>query len=196
MRRHSTVARGGTWTYGAAGDAGSLIPNGDGTGTALHDGSALYLPLFYGDAEGLIFPGAATEVPTIGNGGVSADATTWTFHLRPGLVWSTGSPTMRATWILPGGSGPIPSLGPPQRGLNLISTAVVSADHLSITFHLTRPFAPSWRTVGGWRICSAAGTPFQQHSARAILKSSDNLNPKVTSGPFMMAESVPGDHVT
>ena len=53
---------------------------------------ALYLPLFYGDAQGVIHPGAATEVPTIGNGGVTADATTWTFHLRPHLVWSDGQP--------------------------------------------------------------------------------------------------------
>jgi peptide/nickel transport system substrate-binding protein len=30
----------------------------------------------------------------------------------------------------------------------------------------------------------------------AILKSPDRLNPLVTSGPFMMAESVPGDHYT
>ena len=30
----------------------------------------------------------------------------------------------------------------------------------------------------------------------AILKSPDNLNPQVVSGPFMMAESVPGDHYT
>src|SRR5207245_2026003 len=29
-----------------------------------------------------------------------------------------------------------------------------------------------------------------------ILKSPENLNPKVTSGPFMMAESEPGDHFT
>ena len=31
---------------------------------------------------------------------------------------------------------------------------------------------------------------------RPILKSPENLNPQVTSGPFMMAESVPGDHYT
>ncbi len=30
----------------------------------------------------------------------------------------------------------------------------------------------------------------------AIQKSPDNLNPRVVSGPFMMAESVPGDHYT
>ena len=30
----------------------------------------------------------------------------------------------------------------------------------------------------------------------AILKSPENLNPQVMSGPFMMSESVPGDHYT
>ena len=37
---------------------------------------------------------------------------------------------------------------------------------------------------------------YSRMAPEAILKSSDNLNPKVTSGPFMMAESVPGDHYT
>ena len=89
----SIVALGGTWTYGLPGDAGSLIPNGDlaGTASGIMD-QALYLPLFYGDAQGVIHPGAATEVPTMLNGGVSADATAWTFHMRPGLVWSDGQP--------------------------------------------------------------------------------------------------------
>src|SRR2546421_9908110 len=67
----------------ASGDAGSLIPNGDlaGPGSGILD-QALYLPLFYGDAQGVIHPGAATESPTIQNGGVSADANTWTFHMQ------------------------------------------------------------------------------------------------------------------
>ena len=35
---------------------------------------------------------------------------------------------------------------------------------------------------------------FRSMAPEAILKSPDNLNPKVTGGPFMMSESVPGDH--
>jgi peptide/nickel transport system substrate-binding protein len=134
------VARGGTWSL--IGDTGSLIPNGPQADGEMMD--ALYLPLFSGDAQGVIHAAAASEVPTIQNGGVSADATTWTFHLRPHLVWSDGQPydarDVDFTWRLWSN----PKFGAYNMlGLNLISSAVVSADHLSITFHLSRPFAPS-----------------------------------------------------
>jgi peptide/nickel transport system substrate-binding protein len=194
------VVRGGTWIYGI-GDANSLIP---GTGGSAMMG-ALYLPLFSGDAQGVIHAAAATVVPTIQNGGVNTDATTWTFHLRPHLVWSDGQPydardvdfTWRL-WLNPK-FGDISNLAQNGSlfGLNLISSTEVSADHLSITFHLTQPFAPFLADV--WVDGGNAPLPVHHFSTMApeqILKSPDNLNPKVTSGPFMMAESVPGDHYT
>ncbi len=189
------VARGGTWTYGLGGDAVSLIPNGANDNTSPVMDQALYLPLFYGDAQGVIHPGAASEVPTIGNGDVSANATTWTFHLRPGLRWSDGQPydarDVDFTWKLwlnpKFGAGNIGSL-------NLISSASVSANHLSITFHLTRPFAPFLTTWVDGLFAPLPAHHFSQVAPEQILKSSDNLNPKVVSGPFMMAASVPGDH--
>ncbi len=188
------VARGGTWSM--AGDTFSLIPYGPGPNLQMMD--ALYLPLFSGDAQGVIYAAAATEVPTIQNGGVSSDATTWTFHLRPGLVWSDGKPydarDVDFTWRLWSN----PQFGvDTMLGLNLISSASVSADHLSITFHLTRPFAPFLADL--WVDGFFAPLPAHHFSTMApaqILKSSENLNPKVTSGPFMMAESVPGGHYT
>ena len=190
---------GGTWTYGLGIDADSLIPNG-GTSTPADSemDQALYLPLFYGDAHGVIHPGAATEIPTVQNGGVNADATTWTFRLRPHLVWSDGQSydarDVDYTWRLwanpkfPAGSA---------LGLNLISSAEVSADHLAITFHLKQPFAPFLADL--WVDGQFAPLPahhFSNMTPAAIVKSADNLNPKVTSGPFMMAESLPGDHYT
>ena len=193
-----TVVRGGTWTYGIGPDAGSLIPNSAGVIAGGEIDEALYLPLFYGDAQGVIQPGAATVVPTIQNGGVSADATTWTFRLRPHLVWSDGQPydarDVDFTWRL----WTNPKFGAANTlGLNLISSAVVSADHLLITFHLTRPFAPFLADL--WVDGFLAPLPAHHFSTMApeqILKSPDNLNPQVVSGAFMMAESVPGDHYT
>ncbi len=188
--------RGGTWTDEFFQEPDSFIPNGGGYSGGMDQ--ALYLPLFYGDARAVIHPGAATEVPTIQNGGVSADATTWTFHLRPHLVWSDGQPydarDVDYTWKL--WANPKFAANTTQ-GLNLISSADVSSDHLSITFHLKRPFAPFLADL--WVDGLLAPLPahhFHSMAPQAILKSPDNLNPKVVSGPFMMAESVPGDHYT
>jgi len=192
------VARGGTWTYGLTGDVYSLIPNGPNHGDPAPVDQALYLPLFYGDAQGVIHAEAATEVPTVQNGGVSADATTWTFHLRPHLIWSDGQPydarDVDFTWKLWAN----PKFGAGSTlGLNLISSTEVSADHLSITFHLKRPFVPFLADL--WVDGAFAPLPahhFSSMAPEAIVKSTENLNPKVVSGPFMMRESVPGNHYT
>ena len=161
---------------------------------------ALYLPLFYGDAQGVIHPGAASEVPSLQNGGISADAKTWTFHLRPHLVWSDRQPydarDVDFTWKLwlnPAFGAAFPN---GRTGFELIREASVSADHLSITFHLKQAYAPF---LQNWVDGLFAPLPAHHYSTmapKAILKSPEIFNPKVTSGPFMMSESEPGDHYT
>jgi ABC-type transport system substrate-binding protein/serine/threonine protein kinase len=192
----TTVVRGGTWTEDAF-DPGSLLPN---LGAGEWIDQALYLPLFYGDAQGFVHPGAARELPSVGNGGISADATTWTFHLRPGLVWSDGAPydarDVDYTWKLwlnPKFGAAFPN---GATAFELIREASVSADHLSITFHLKQAYAPF---LSNWVDGFLAPLPahhFSKMAPEAIAKSPDLLNPQVTSGPFIMAESLPGDHYT
>jgi peptide/nickel transport system substrate-binding protein len=193
-----TPVHGGTWTDDLVHYPDSLIPNGGGNeGSAMID-QALYLPLFSSDTQGMLHPGAATEVPSVQNGGISADATTWTFHLKPHLMWSDGQPydardvdfTWK-TWL-----NPKFGFTSGTTGLNLISSADISADFLSITFHLTHayvPFLQYW--VDGW-FAPLPAHHFSTMAPEAILQSLENLNPRVTSGPFLMAESVPGDHYT
>jgi peptide/nickel transport system substrate-binding protein len=194
----TAAVRGGTWTDELGGDPDSLIPNNSYISSSSEEiDQALYLPLFYGDAQGGIHPGAATQVPTLKNGDISVDATTWTFHLKPHLVWSDRAPydarDVDFTWKL----WRNPRLGiPSPLGLNLISSAEVSADALSITFHLKQPYAPF---LALWVDGAQAPLPahhFSRMAPQAILKSPENLNPQVVSGPFMMAESLPGDHYT
>jgi peptide/nickel transport system substrate-binding protein len=191
-----TAVRGGTWTTDFWFEPDSLIPDTSGYPGAVMAQQALYLPLFYSDAHGGLHPGAATTIPTVQNGGVNTNATTWTFHLRPYLMWSDGQPydarDVAFTWQLilnPKFYGSVP-------GLNPSSSPEVSTDHLSITFHLKQPFAP-FLTL--WIDGASAPLPahyFSRVAPEAILKSADLHNPKVVSGPFMMAESVPGDHYT
>jgi hypothetical protein len=194
----TTPVRGGTWTEDVYVDVDSLIPNGGSFGYPLQ---ALYLPLFYGDAQGLVHPGAASEIPTLQNGGISADAKTWTFHLRPHLVWSDGQPydarDVDFTWKLwlnPKFGAAFPLANP--AGLNLITSADVSADYLTITFHLKQAYVPF---LSVWVDGIQAPLPAHHFSSmppEAILKSPENLNPKVTSGPFLISESQPSDHYT
>ncbi len=189
----TTPVRGGTWTYDIVQSVTPLIPN-EWTPQV---NEALYLPLFYADGQGVIHPGAATEVPTVHNGGISADATTWTFHLRPHLVWSDGQPydarDVDYTWRL--WANPKFDTENPLDP-TLITGAEVSADSLSITFHLKQSYAPFFSFwVDGW-LAPLPAHQFSTMAPEAILKSPEVFNPRVTSGPFMMAESVPGDHYT
>jgi peptide/nickel transport system substrate-binding protein len=193
-----TVVRGGTWTTDFHRDPLSFIPyiSPDNWSTMVQQ--ALYLPLFYGDSHGMVHPGAATAIPTVQNGGVSANATTWTFHLRPHLLWSDGQPydarDVAFTWRLL--LDPTFYYSAPVLGLDPTGSVTVSTDYLSITFHLKQPYVPF---LGLWTDGSHAPLPmhhFSSMTTEAILKSVDLLNPRVTSGPFMMSESVPGDHYT
>ena len=193
-----TPVKGGTWIEDLYEEPDSLLPNltSETFATIVMDG--LYAPLIYGTPQGQLMPGLATSVPTVANGLVSADLKTVTFHLRPGLVWSDGQPLdardVDYSWKL--------WANPKAAAYNTvfvddIASADVSSDNLSITFHLKSPFVSfvsQWADGG-----LAAPLPAHVYSGMdpaAITKSPDNLNPPVTSGPFMMSESKPGDHYT
>ena len=188
---------GGTWIDDLYEEPTSLIPNASPETSAAIVDQTLYAPLFYGDENGVLHPGLATELPTIGNDGISADLKTWTFHLRPGLKWNDGQPEdardVDFTWRL--WTNPkFPAAS--TVGVNLITSAQVSSDHLSITFHLKHGFEPF---LAVWADAAAAPLPahhFGRIAPDELLSSDENLDPTVTSGPFMMQESKPGDHYT
>ena len=52
----------------------------------------LFEPLFRYGQSGEYLPAAATEVPTLQNGGISNDEHTVTLHIRKGMKWSDGAP--------------------------------------------------------------------------------------------------------
>ena len=192
-----TPVKGGTWTDDLFEEPDSLITYASTETFSDMVDQALYAPLFVGDANGHINPGIATEIPTLANGGVSADSKTWTFHLRPNLKWSDGQPLdardVDFSWKL----WTNPKFPAFQTiGINLITSTDVSSDNLSITFHLKQSFSPF---LSVWTDGLEAPLPahhFMGVAPDKVLASPDNLNPSVTSGPFMMKESKPGDHYT
>jgi peptide/nickel transport system substrate-binding protein len=193
----TNVIKGGTWTVDLFEEPNSLIPYASNQAFSDMVDQAIYAPLFYGDSDGNLHPGLATRIPTVANGDVSGDLKTWSFHLRSGLKWSDGQPLdardVDFSWKL--WTNPrFPAAS--TVGINLITSADISSDNLMITFHLKTGFEPF---LSAWVDGLYAPLPAHHFSSIAldkILSTSDNLNPSVVSGPFMMSESKPGDHYT
>lgn len=62
----------------------------------LHAASMILEPLARFDETGALVPFLAQDIPTVENGGVSADLTSITWKLKPGLKWTDGSPVTSA----------------------------------------------------------------------------------------------------
>jgi peptide/nickel transport system substrate-binding protein len=193
----TTPHRGGVWTDDLFEEPSSLIPNGSSETVADLVDTTIYAPLFNGDVKGDITAGLVTRLPGVANGDVSSDLKTWTFHLRPGLKWSDGQPLdardVDFTWRL----WTNPKFTPASTtGFNLIQSATVSNDDLSITFHLSQPFSPFLSIWTDGIVAPMAAHIYSSIAPNQILTSKQNLDPSVASGPFMLSESVPGDHYT
>lgn len=193
----SQPVKGGTWIDDVPNEPGSLIPNGDAQTFSVLVQNALYAPPFYGDTKGNITPGIVPVIPTVQNGGISADYKTWKFTLLPNLKWSDGQPLNADDWDFTWKLWVNPKFAAYSTdGYNKITSADVSADKLSITFHLSQAYAPFlsiWTDGGGAFMPKHV---FQSMAPDQILKSKESLNPSVVSGAFKMSESVPGNHYT
>jgi peptide/nickel transport system substrate-binding protein len=185
--------KGGTWIVAMFNEPDALIPNTSVQTFSVLVDQAIYAPLFYGDAEGRLHPGIATEMPTTANGGVSADLKTWTFKLRPGLKWSDGQPLTAEdvdfTWRL--------WTNPQFAAVNLVAfrliqDAIISSDKLSITFTLKQAYAPF---VTAWADAGRAPVPKHHYEKMdpSSIKKTEGLKPQVSSGPFTLKESKPGE---
>lgn len=189
--------KGGTWIDDLYEEPDSLIPNGSVETFADIVDQTIWTPMFVGSPDGTIKPALAAEVPTAANGEISADLKTWTFKLKPNLKWSDGQPLTAKdvdfTWKLWNN----PAFGAKSTsGLNLIKSADVSSDGLSITFHLSAGYEPF---ITAWTDGLLAPLPehiFSKMNAGDILKSSENLKPSVSSGPFTMTDTKPGTSYT
>ncbi|HTA37892.1 MAG TPA: ABC transporter substrate-binding protein, partial [Candidatus Acidoferrales bacterium] len=118
------------------------IPGADNGAVSQETASLLHRSLVTIDASGRIVPDAAREVPTRENGGISADGLTITYHLKPGLHFSDGSPLQAADVV-----ATLEALRSPHARITsrLGLDDVVSegaTGPLDVRVRLARPFAP------------------------------------------------------
>ncbi len=149
------------------------------------------------DDKNNFVPDLASEVPTLANGGVSADGLTITWHLRPGLKWSDGQPLTSAdvafTWtsimdpkticVACGGYDKIGSIDTP--------------DATTVVIHFKELYAPWYTLFTTWGNGGGPILPKHILDGHTALQSDPFIHwPKVASGPFVITDWVAGDHIT
>ena len=162
-------------------------------GTKDLEASSLILdPLIKFNQNGEMIPALAESVPTVANGGFSADFKTITYKLKPGLRWSDGSPVTSSDVVFSyeyctgvKGCAKSATFTPVDK--------VVATDNLTvrITFKAAKPYP--YDVFGG------ATTPIIQRAQfkdclgdKAPSCTKENFNP-VGTGPFMVKEFRPND---
>jgi peptide/nickel transport system substrate-binding protein len=131
-------------------------------------------------------PYLVTEIPSVQNGGISADGKTITLHLRDGLKWSDNVPLtsedFRFTWAMSVDSHNTVASAYPYNKM----TSVEAPDPKTVVIHFADPFAPwivMWKGIIPAHILQpvfdAAGT---------LDKAEWNLKPTVGCGPYVFAK--------
>lgn len=150
----------------------------------------LFDPLFMVGPDGEFYPALAREVPTVENGGVSADGLNWRVKLRDDVKWHDGTPftakDVKFTLELQAD----PDFRALRRvGHELVRNVQIVNDH-ELTWEMAEPFAPyhsilSWTFMTPEHILGQAEDP----------NTSDFNNNPVGTGAFTFVERVPGNYI-
>jgi peptide/nickel transport system substrate-binding protein len=164
------------------------------TGTKDQDGSRLfYEPLASWDADGNLSLVLAAEVPSIQNGGLSADAKSVTWKLKPGVKWHDGHPFTADDVVFNWEYARDPATAATTIGIYRDLT-VEKIDDLTVRILFNKP-TPFWADA----FVGAPATIIPKHLFADYKgdKSRDaptNLKP-VGTGPYKFVEFKPGDVV-
>ncbi len=195
----TTPKKGGTVTDGLFEEPDSLLSNGTNETFAVLVDATIWAPLVYGDPSGTLHAGILSEIPTVANGDISADALHYTLKLRPNLKWSDGQPLTADDVVFTMNLWNNPAYGAKTDtvGLPFIDFSTLKAvDATTVTFSMKQVFVPLINA----QLADEALAPMPQHifgtmDPASILKSPENFQPTVVSGPFMITDRVKGDHI-
>ncbi|GAA5234251.1 peptide ABC transporter substrate-binding protein [Verticiella sediminum] len=151
----------------------------------------LYSPLWAIDENGEFVPRLAKEVPTVANGGISADGLRWRIRLREGVKWHDGQPFTAADVAYTISLIQNPKFKAVNRSGHMYVKEIQVVNDHELTWTMSEPFSPylsllSWTFIVPEHIVASADDP-----------NNSSLNSKpIGTGPFKFAERVTGDHVT
>ncbi len=166
-------------------------------GTKELEAASLVLePLARYDETGAMVPWLAESVPTVANGGVSADLTTITWKLKEGLKWSDGSPVTSADIVFSWKYCTHPEGGCAQNEKYNDVKSVEPLDNLTVkvTFGVAKPF-PYGPFVGAQAPILQAKQFADCLGAKAPECTDANFGP-IGTGPVTVEEFRPNDVIS
>ncbi len=162
----------------------------------IESASLVLEPLARYNETGALVAWLAEDVPTVANGGVSADLTSITWKLKQGLVWSDGSPVTSADVAFTAEYCMHPEGGCASASFFDGVSGVEAVDDLTIkvTFDAPKP-NPYGPLVGGQSPIIQAAQFADCLGAKAPECTEANFNP-IGTGPFTVTEFRPNDVIS
>ncbi|MEA2513370.1 MAG: peptide/nickel transport system substrate-binding protein [Thermomicrobiales bacterium] len=142
--------------------------------------------------DGTLSPNLAAEVPTVENGGISADGLTWTFKLVQNAKWHDGQPFTSADVKFTFDTVMTANGVRSRLGHDRVASLETS-DEYTVVIKLKEPYAP-FQLV--WTQGTTAVIPKHILEGQDLLTAPFNTSAPVGTGPFKFVEHVGGDHLT
>lgn len=151
---------------------------------------AIFDPLFGVDAEGKFYPLLAAEVPTVENGGISADGLTWKVKLRDDVKWHDGTPFTAEDVKFSLELLVNPDFRSWRRAGHELVTDLTVVSPTEISWKMKSPYAP-YASI----LASTFIVPKHAFDGAADLNDVPFNNAPVGTGPFKWVNRVAGDHI-
>ncbi|WP_299840836.1 peptide ABC transporter substrate-binding protein [uncultured Jannaschia sp.] len=167
------------------------------SGTKDVESSSLVVePLVRFDENGEMVPWLAAEIPTVENGGISEDLTSITWKLKPGILWSDGTPLTAEDVVFTWEYCTDPEGGCAQAQYfdNVTNVEAVDDETVKITFNVPKPF-PYTAFVGSESPIIQKAQFEECRGAAAPTCTDANFGP-IGTGPFVVDDFRPNDVVT
>ncbi len=166
-------------------------------GTKEVEASSLVLePLVRFDQDGEMVPWLAAEIPTVENGGVAEDLTSITWTLKPGVMWSDGTPLTANDAVFTWKYCTDPEGGCAQASYydGVENVEAVDDTTIKVTFAAPKPY-PYTAFVGSESPILQAAQFAECTGAKAPECTSANFGP-IGTGPFVVDDFRPNDVIT
>jgi peptide/nickel transport system substrate-binding protein len=169
----------------------SLNPDLENGMSSTEWGLLLFQYLVKFDDRGRLVGDAAEAVPSLGNGGISRDGRTITYHLKHGVRFSDGTPLTAADCVASIDAVNDPSHNVQSRyGFDVVARAE-APDPRTLVLHLRHPFAPLLTLV-----LAPQGFPILPAHVLRTLGDFNKIDLiPVGSGPYVAVRWIRGDRV-